>query len=367
MVKKKTGIDNTLLICGLLLVSTGIVMVYSSSAIVAQEKFQNEYYFLKKQILFALVGILMMVIVSKVDHRVYKKIPYLFLGMSFVSLIAVLLPGIGITAGGSTRWLSLGMISIQPSEFAKLALIIYLAYSLAKKDQTIKKFSVGVLPHLIISGIMLALIIIEPDMGTAMCIGAVVCILLFVAGVRIGHLFLIFLFTIPLVYFLIFNTPYRRQRIFAFLNPWEYANDSGFQVIQSLYAFGSGGIFGRGLGDGKQKLFYLPETHTDFIFSVIGEELGLLGVIVILVIFAFLIYRGIMISVRTPDLFSMYLALGITSLIGLQAIIHMGVTLGLLPTKGIPLPLVSYGGSSLLTSLVALGILMNISSFARKG
>jgi len=366
-VKGKAKFDNILLISTLLLVFTGIIMVYSASAIIALDRFNNEYFFLRRQAIFALLGILIMVVIARIDHQFYRKIAYPILGISLISLVAVLLPGIGVKIGGATRWLKIMGLSIQPSEFAKLALIIYMAYSLAKKKNNIKRFSVGVLPHLIISGIMLALIVKEPDMGTAMCIGTVAFILLFAAGVRMHHLSLTFLLVAPIIYYLIVNFGYRLQRILTFLNPWEYPTNSGFQIIQSLYAFGSGGVFGQGLGGGKQKLFYLPEPHTDFIFSVIGEELGLVAVLLVLVVFLVIIYRGIRIAILSSDLFSTYLALGITTMIGLQATIHMGVTMGLLPTKGISLPLISYGGSSLLVSLIGLGILLNISSKTKKG
>lgn len=364
--KERVRFDNILLASALALVGTGIVMVYSASAIVALEKFNDEYFFLKKQVLFGLVGLVTMIIVTRVNHQFYAKIVYVILGISLLSLIAVLVPGIGIKAGGATRWLKIGGFSIQPSEFAKLAMIIYLAYSLAKKEKTIKKFTIGVLPHLMVAGIMLSLIVIQPDMGTAICIGVVVFILLFAAGVRVSHLSMMFLLASPLVYLLVVLKGYRLQRILAYLDPWRYATDSGFQLIQSWYAFGSGGIFGRGLGEGKQKLFFLPEPHTDFIFSVIGEELGLIGVLSVVLVFFLFIYRGMRIASRTSDLFSAYLAIGITTLVGLQATIHMGVTLGLLPTKGIPLPFVSYGGSSLLANLIGLGILLNISAQVKR-
>lgn len=364
--RQHSGFDNILLIATLMLVGIGIVMVYSASAIIAEDRFNNEYFFLKRQALFAFISIVIMFIVTRIDHQFYKKTAYIILAISIVSLILVLIPGIGLKIGGSTRWFRIAAISIQPSEFAKLGLIIYLACSLSKKDKNIKTFSVGVLPHLIITGIILSLIMLQPDMGTALCLGAIMFTMLFASGVRLSHLSLIVISASPVIYFLIINKAYRLERWMAFLNPWKYPTDSGFQVIQSLCAFGSGGIFGRGLGDGKQKLFYLPEPHTDFIFSVIGEELGLIGVLFIISIFSVFIYRGIMIAIRSSDLFSVYLALGITTLIGLQAVIHLGVTMGLLPTKGITLPYISYGGSSLLTNMIALGILLNISSHVKK-
>ncbi|MDY6854343.1 MAG: putative lipid II flippase FtsW [Thermodesulfobacteriota bacterium] len=364
--RQHKGFDNILLIATLMLVGIGIVMVYSASAIIAEDRFNNEYFFLKRQAAFAFISIVIMFIVTKIDHQFYKSTAYVILGISITSLILVLVPGVGSKIGGSTRWFRIAAISIQPSEFAKLGLIIYLAYSLSKKKKGIKTFSVGVLPHLIITGIIFLLIMQQPDMGTALCLGVIMFTMLFASGVRLSHLSLILISVSPVIYFLIINKAYRLERWTAFLNPWKDPADSGFQVIQSLYAFGSGGIFGRGLGDGKQKLFYLPEPHTDFIFSVIGEELGLIGVLIVIGIFLIFIYRGIMIAIRSSDLFSIYLALGITTLIGLQAIIHLGVTMGLLPTKGIPLPYISYGGSSLLTNMIGLGILLNISSQVKK-
>ncbi len=364
--KEEAGFDKILLISSLALVCIGIIMVYSASAVLAADRFHDGCFFLKRQALFAFVGLLVMIVASKVNHHFYGKIVYIILGVSCVSLIAVLIPGIGVEVGGATRWLKVGGVSVQPSEFAKIALIVYLAYSLAKNEGNIKKFSVGVLPHLIILGIVMSLIVEQPDMGTAVCIGVVALILLFAAGVRIFHLSLTLLLASPILYFLIANNDYRRQRILAYLNPWEYHADSGFQLIQSWYAFGSGGILGRGLGDGKAKLFFLPELHTDFIFSVIGEELGLIGVLAVLFVFFIFIFRGIRMAIQSSDLFSTYLALGITTMVGLQATIHMGVTMGLLPTKGITLPFVSYGGSSLLTNFTGLGILLNISSKTRR-
>ena len=364
--RQHKGFDSILLIATLILVGIGIVMVYSASAIIAEDRFNNEYFFLKRQVVFALISIVTMFIVTKIDHQLYKRTAYAILGISILSLILVLVPGIGSKIGGSTRWFRIATISIQPSEFAKLGLIIYLAYSLSKKEKGIKTFTVGVLPHLIITGIFFLLIIRQPDMGTALCIGAIMFTMLFTSGVRLSHLSLIVIAASPLIYFLIINKAYRLERWTVFLNPWKDPTGSGFQVIQSLYAFGSGGIFGQGLGDGKQKLFYLPEPHTDFIFSVIGEELGLIGVLIVIGIFLVFIYRGIMIAIRSSDPFSIYLALGITTLIGLQAITHLGVTMGLLPTKGIPLPYISYGGSSLLTNMIGLGILLNISSQVKK-
>jgi cell division protein FtsW len=273
----------------------------------------------------------------------------------------VLIPGIGGSeGGGATRWFAMGPIRFQPSELAKISLIVYLAYSLDKKQANIKSFSIGILPHLIIAGIVLALIMLEPDFGTTVTLGTILFLMMFLAGVNLKHLLYLLLAAVPLFYSVMIGAEYRVKRLTTFLHPWDDPAASGFQIIQSWIAFHSGGWFGRGLGAGQQKLFYLPEAHTDFVFSVLGEELGLLGVVVTLALFFILIARGIKISRGAPDLFGCLLGLGITSWIGLQSTINFAVVMGLLPTKGLVLPLLSYGGTSLMVTLSAIGILLNI-------
>ncbi|UCD86096.1 MAG: putative lipid II flippase FtsW [Deltaproteobacteria bacterium] len=349
--------DSVLLWCVLILVVFGIVMVFSSSSIYASEKLGDDYHFLKKQLVIALLGITLMVAAALANYQLWSKLVLPILIGSFLSLILVLVPGVGNEVSGSSRWLKFAGFSLQPAEFAKLALIIYLAYSLSKKQQNIR-----FLPKAVVSGVFISLIIAQPDFGTAMILAAIVLALLFAAGLKLRHLLSGVLLSLPAIYLLIIRADYRKKRILAFLNPWKDPTNSGFQIIQSFLAFGSGGLWGMGLGRGRQKLFYLPDAHTDFIFSVIGEELGFLGVVVVLTLFLIVVLRGIKISLNAPDLFGSYLALGITLMIGLQAVVNIGVSIGLLPTKGLTLPFISYGGSSLLVSLIGAGILLNISS-----
>jgi cell division protein FtsW len=355
--KKENNFDAILLWCVLILLVLGIVMVFSSSSIYASEKLGDDYYFLKKQLVIALLGILLLIAAMAVNYQLWSKLTYPLLLGSLLLLILVIIPGVGNEVSGSRRWLKLAGFSFQPAELAKLALVIYLAHTLSKK-QPQKRF----LPKAIVSGVFVLLIIAQPDFGTAMILAAIALILLFAAGLRFSHLLSGFLLSLPVLYLMVTQADYRRKRILAFLNPWNDPTNSGFQIIQSFLAFGSGGIWGRGLGQGRQKLFYLPDAHTDFIFSVIGEELGFLGVVVILTLFLIIVLRGIKISLSASDPFGSYLALGITLMIGLQAMVNFGVSLGLLPTKGLTLPFISYGGSSLIVSLIGAGILLNISS-----
>jgi len=339
-----------------------VFIVYSSSSISATNRFGDSTYFLKRQLCFATIGFLLMLLVMKIRYQILTRLVYPILITSLLLLIFVLIPGIGTTIGGSMRWFRFGPLSFQPSEFAKLALIIFLAYSLSNKEKKIKSFSIGFLPHLIVTLFMFALVILQPDFGTAMILLLLFFVLVFAAGSRVRYLAYFAGITSVGCYFLISSVGYRLNRITAFLNPWEDPTSTGFQIIQSFLAFGSGGLWGTGLGNGKQKLFYLPEPHTDFIFSIIGEELGFIGVLLLIILFVFLAYCGIRICLKAPDLFGTYLALGITSLIVLHAVINLGVVMGLLPTKGSTLPFISYGGTSLVINFIGVGILLNISS-----
>ena len=354
--------DHLLLLIVLILVIIGIVMVYSSSSISAANRFGNGTYFLERQVCFAAIGFLLMLLAMKIRYQVIKRFVYPILILNLFLLILVVIPGIGTTIGGSTRWFRIGSLSFQPSEFAKLALIIFLAYSLSNKENKIKSFSIGFLPHLIVTLFMFALVLLQPDFGTAMVLLSLFFILIFVAGSKIRYLASLIGVTSVGCYFLVSSVGYRLDRITAFLNPWKDPTATGFQIIQSFLAFGSGGLWGAGIGNGKQKLFYLPEPHTDFIFSIIGEELGFCGVLLVIILFIILSYCGIKICIKAPDLFGTYLALGITSLIVLHAAINLGVVMGLLPTKGSTLPFISYGGTSLVVNLISVGILLNISS-----
>ena len=359
--KNRRGIDYILLMVVLALVGLGIVMVYSTSAILAAERFQDPYFFLKRQALFGGIGFVLMILMIFLPLNVLKRSAYPILILSVLLLIAVLIPGIGHRAGGSMRWFRIQFFSFQPSEFAKLGLIIFLAYFLAKKEEKIRSFSFGFLPTIVFSGVVIALVLKEPDFGTALFLALLVFLLLFASGARLIYIAAAFLLTTPLAYYFLINARYRYDRLMSFIKPWEDPTGASFQIIQSFLSFGSGGLFGLGLGEGRQKLFFLPAPHTDFIFSVIGEEIGLVGAMVLVLLFFIFTLRGISIAVFLEDRFGAYLALGITLMVSLQAVINMAVVLGLLPTKGLTLPLVSYGGTSLVANLVGVGILLRLS------
>jgi len=358
--------DVQLLFPVLFLVGIGIVMVYSASSALAIKKFGSGYFFLKKQALFAFAGVIVLVISRHFPYKYYRMLAYPLLGLSLVLLAVIQFTDLGLSASGSVRWMRLGSFSFQPSELARLALVIYLAYSMEKKAEQIKNFSIGFVPHVGVFCVFAGLIFIQPDFGSVAILGALTWIMLFIGGVRLSQLLPSLLIIIPAAYLLLINAEYRVKRILGFLNPWEFPADEGYQMVHSLMAFGTGGLWGTGIGKGYQKLFYLPEPHTDFIFSVIGEELGLLGVLIIIALYAWIVIRGIAIARKAPDIFGSYLAIGLTIAIGLQIVVNMGVTLGLLPTKGLTLPLLSYGGTSLLLNMASIGILMNISASKTK-
>jgi len=353
--------DFYLLFVTLLLVLLGTVMVFSSSAISAAERFQDSYYFLKRELIYVSAGLLLMFLVKRIPYRLWWKAVYPLLGVSFVLMLSTHFLG-GGGVNGAARWIRLGGFSFQPAELTKLALVIFMAYVLAKKQERIRDFVKGFLPVISVAGVFILLTLAQRDLGGAAVIAAIVAMMLFVAGTRIAFLGGILLASLPVLYQAVFSVEFRRRRILAFLDPWRYQLDSGFQIIQSFVAFQSGGLTGVGLGEGKQKLFYLPEAHTDFIFSVIGEELGLLGVLAVVTLFTFFVFRGFMITLKSRDLFGLYLSFGITALIGLQAFVNMAVVMGLFPTKGLVLPFLSYGGTALLVDLIAVGILLNIST-----
>jgi cell division protein FtsW len=358
--------DVQLLFPVLFLVGIGIVMVYSASSALALKKFGSDYFFLKKQALFAFTGVVVLVVSRHFPYRYYRILAYPLLGVSLALLAVIQFTSLGLSVGGSIRWMRLGSFSFQPSELARIALVIYLAYSMEKKQEKIKSFAIGFIPHVMVLGIFVILIIIQPDFGSVVILGALTWIMLFIGGVRFSQLFASLLVILPVGYLFLINAEYRLKRILGFLNPWEYPADEGYQIVHSLMAFGTGGLWGTGIGKGYQKLFYLPEPHTDFIFSVVGEELGLLGVLIIIGLYTWIVIRGISIARNAPDLFGAYLAAGLTMAMGLQIVVNMGVTLGLLPTKGLTLPLLSYGGTSLLLNMASIGILMNISASKKR-
>lgn len=358
--------DVQLLFPVLFLVGIGIVMVYSASSALAIKKFGSDYFFLKKQALFAFSGVVVLVVSRHFPYRYYRILAYPLLGLSLALLAVIQFTNLGLSVGGSIRWLQLGSFSFQPSELARIALVIYLAYSMEKKREKIKNFSIGFIPHVMVLGVFVVLIFMQPDFGSVVILGALTWIMLFIGGVRFSQLLASLLVILPVGYLFLINAEYRVKRILGFLNPWEYPADEGYQMVHSLMAFGTGGLWGTGIGKGYQKLFYLPEPHTDFIFSVIGEELGLLGVLIIIGLYAWIVMRGIAIARKAQDLFGAYLAVGLTVAMGLQIVVNMGVALGLLPTKGLTLPLLSYGGTSLLINMASIGILMNISASKTK-
>lgn len=353
--------DGWLLAITLLIVGLGLVMVYSSSAIMSADKFGDSWYYFRRQSAFAAVGFMTMAVASYVPYNFYRRIVYPALGLTALLLLFVLIPGLGSTKGGATRWFQIGPVAFQPSELAKLTLILYLAWSLDKKQANIKSFEVGIVPHLAISGGVLALILLEPDFGTTVTLGTILFIMMFLAGVNLKHLGYLLGAAIPAFFVVMIGAEYRMRRLKTFLNPWNDPSKDGFQLIQSWVALYNGGIFGQGLGQGKQKLFYLPEAHTDFVFSVLGEELGLLGVTITLGLYLAFVIRGIRISRQAADLFGCLLGLGITSWIGLQTVFNIAVVTGLVPTKGLVLPFMSYGGTSLIVALAGTGVLLNIS------
>lgn len=348
-----------------LLLISGVVMVYSASSIIADKRFGDSFFFLKRHLVYAVLSILVMTVTAKIDYQHIRKVTYPVLLFSFVLLVIVLIPSVGVEVGGATRWLRIGLVSVQPSEFAKLAVIFYLAASFTRKKDEIKDFKKGFLPYMAILAVFLAPILLQPDFGTAVTIAGIMFIMLFVAGTRFSYIFGLILSMLPFVYMLIAGVEYRKKRILSFIDPWNDPQDTGFQIIQSFIAFGAGGVFGRGLGEGRQKLFYLPEPHTDFILPVIGEELGFIGVAAIVLLFVCIVIMGIRAAFKSRDPFGCHLALGIISMIAIQALINMGVVLGLLPTKGLTLPFLSYGGTSLIVNMTGVGILLSITARGR--
>src|ERR1700685_1534262 len=360
---KRVSVDRWMFTVITILVFVGLVMIFSASAVMAKERFGSAYEFLLKQLVWAVVGFIAMIVAMKVD---YKRLQHPALVFSFLGCTSLLLVSVFFLdrAHGTHRWFHLGPISLQPSELAKPALILFLAWFLEDKTKAMDDWRNTLLPAVAPTVVFLGLIVFQPDLGTAIaCAGITACVL-FVAGVRLRYFGYAFVAALLPLYFLIFHVSYRRDRILAFLNPYADPKGFGFHIIQSLIAVSTGGVTGLGLMEGKQKLFYLPEPHTDFIFAVTAEELGLVGALTVLTLFEIFRWRGMRASWRTEDIFGRCLAVGITSMVVLQAFINMSVVLGLMPTKGIPLPLVSYGGSSIFVTLACVGVLLNITKQA---
>ena len=355
------GPDRLLVATILGLTGFGVVMVFSAGAAFAAKTYGDWTYFLKREAVYSAAGLLALALGLRLDYSVYRRLAYLLLFLS-MALLAVVLK-VGPAINGAVRWFRWGALSFQPSELAKFALALYLAVLLARKAEKVKDFRMGFLPPLVMTGIFLVLLLKQPDLGTAVIMGVTALGLLFVAGTRTSYILLSVLVAAPIGWkVFIAGEPWRMRRFLAFLYPWQFRRDTGYQLYESLISVGSGGLFGQGLGQGHQKLFFLPEAHTDFILAIIGEELGLVGVLAVLLAFTVLVWRGLRAAARARDAFGCYLAFGVTLLFGLQALVNMGVVLGLLPTKGLPLPFVSYGGTALVMSLFMAGVLANISA-----
>ena len=360
---RKLKSDRVLFLTTILLVGLSIVMVYSASALVALERYQEPYRFLMKQLMWATLGIVFLGVVMRIDYRHYREPAFIWsaLGLATLALVAVLFSP---PLNSARRWFGIGGLGIQPSELAKLTAIFFIAGLLERRMHRINDIGYALVPIGIVVTGLVGLIVVEPDFGTAMSLAIIAAAMVFAAGVNYTYIAGVALVGFPVIAMLVMGSAYRRRRILAFLNPWEDPLGDGFQIIQSFIAVGTGGVAGRGLMNGVQKLFYLPEPHTDFIYAVIGEELGLIGTTVTLLCFCVIAWRGLHIAARAEDRFGSLMAIGITTMIAAQAFINMSVVIGLLPTKGIPLPLLSSGGSSLLVSLLGVGVLLNISQHA---
>ncbi len=344
----------------LILICIGIVMIYSASCVNAMESFKDSMYYLKRHMLFLLMGLSASVVVMSIDYRLIQPYARWIIFASIVMLMLVLIPHIGKESYGARRWFKIGPINFQPSEMAKLAVIIYTADFLSRKQHMVRDFWRGFVPPVIVMGIACALTVKQPDLGTTVEMAVVVMGMLFAAGARLRHLGGMMCSAIPLVIYLVVKEPYRMARISAFLDPWQDSQGIGFQLTQSQIALGSGGWFGVGLGHSEQKLFYLPAAHTDFILSIIGEEMGLVGAAAIIVLFIAFVWLGSRIIRQTTDSFGYFIALGVVLMFGLQAMVNVGVSIGAFPTKGLPLPFISYGGSALIFHMMAIALLLNI-------
>ena len=345
------------------LLSFGVIMVYSSSAVSAYVNFNDSYYFFKRQIIWVTLGIVAMLFTTNIDYHVWRKLANPILIVTLVLLILVLVPGLGKVVNGARRWLGFGSLYLQPSEIAKLSMVLFCSASLAKHQEKITSFIKGLVPQLLILLLVFGLILKEPDLGTAMAIGGTIFVLLFTAGAKLSHLSSLGVIGVIGIVAAIFLEPYRLKRLLAFSNPWADPLDTGYHIIQSLYALGSGGLFGVGLGRSREKFLYLPEPHTDFIFAILGEELGFIGTITVILLFFLFAWRGYKVAISAPDIYGSILAAGLTTMIVMQALMNIAVVTASMPVTGIPLPFISFGGSALIFTLAGVGILLNISRY----
>jgi cell division protein FtsW len=362
-VARKLKSDKVLFVTTMLLVGISVVMVYSASTVMAMERYGQPYLFLTKQLMWAVLGVALMWMVMRLDYRVYRERPFIWAALLIVGLclVAVLF---GTPVNGAKRWFSVMGLGVQPSELAKVIAIIFIAEALDRRMHRIDDVTYSLLPIALVVIPLVGLILIEPDFGTSMSLAIIAAVMIFAAGLNWRYVVGAVLCALPALYIVTMGTPYRRRRMLAFLNPWGDPLGDGFQIIQSLIAVGTGGVSGKGLMNGVQKLFYLPEPHTDFIYSVLAEETGVIGASLLLLCFLVITWRGLRAAVRAPDGFGAFLALGLTTMVAVQALVNISVVLGLMPTKGIPLPFISFGGSSLLISLLGMGILLNVSQHA---
>lgn len=365
MSKMRSFPDPWILVSTLIILTFGVVMVYSASAVLAFHDYGDYFYYLKRQLIFALLGVAAMFVTMNVDYWVWKKYAKVGLIVCFALLVIVLIPGIGVVRGGARSWLGIGSFGIQPSEFMKLGMIVFLAKLLSEEQSKITQFTRGLLPALGLIGVAFGMIMLQPDLGTGAVLVGASLLIIYTAGARLSHLAYLGLVGLAGFVGLIAAAPYRLQRITAFLDPWKDPLGAGYQSIQSLYAIGPGGLAGLGLGMSRQKYSYLPEPQTDFIFSIIAEELGFIGGATILLLFTLLVWRGMRTAITAPDTFGSLLAVGIVGMVAVQVIINIGVVIGMFPVTGITLPLISAGGSSLTLMLTAIGVLLNISRYAR--
>jgi cell division protein FtsW len=365
-IEKQRGTpDNLIIIAVFFLLAIGVVMVYSASAVLSEQRFADSLYYAKRQLLWAGLGVIMMFVMMNYDYRRLQSYARPILLLCFLFLLVVLIPGVGSIRGGSRAWLGIGSFGIQPSEFAKLGLVIYFSAMLSEQRERIREFRRGLLPLLLVVVLAGGLIMLEPDFGQTAVLTGTAILIIVAAGARVSHLLGLTSLGIPVFVALIAVAPYRLQRILAFLDPWSDPLGSGYQIIQSLYALGPGGLLGLGLGHSRQKFLYLPEPQTDFIFSILGEELGFIGTATVVLLFVILIWRGIRVALTASDWFGSLLAVGITGMIAIQALINIGVVTGSIPATGITLPFISYGGSSLMLMLTGVGILLSVSRTAK--
>jgi cell division protein FtsW len=349
------------------LVAIGLIMIYSASSATASATYRDAAYYLKRQALWLVVALVFALAAYRVDYRKLRTGAPFGIVLAFVALVMVLVPHVGLTSGGSRRWLGVGAMSFEPSEFAKIALVVFLAAKLSTMGETLRSLVRGVVPCLFVTCALAVPILLEPDMGTASLLLFTAFGLLFCAGARLEHLAMCALSMLPVALLAIGSSAYKRARIFAFIDPWKDAQNTGFHIVQSLLALGSGGLFGLGLGASRQKFFYLPEQYTDFIFAILGEELGLLGALGVIALFVVFAFRAVRIALAAPDRFGMLLALGCTLLIVIQAFVNIGVVTSSWPVTGVPLPFVSFGGTSLVVSLVAVALIINVGRHRRVG